>query len=188
MCHEPVLLAVGPVQMTTMGQCSAYAHNRLNRLFFLSPRSRRGSRDAAPRGPPLRVRPRAPRARRSDTPTEQRGSGWIYSSRHRPTQKCSLQASLRVFGAAERVLGLLVRLGGWRTTAVRTTLVVSEILTHYVAIYTHRHMHSTCSTCSQHPPGHHPGRKGHQHIARPEGLLARSPPALMHACMICIES
>ena len=33
--------------MTTMGQCYAYAHNRLNRLFFLSPRSRPGSRGGA---------------------------------------------------------------------------------------------------------------------------------------------
>ena len=55
---SPYCWLSGPVQMTTMGQCYAYAHNRLNRLFF-HPRSHP---DRIPAGPPVRpTTPTAPR-------------------------------------------------------------------------------------------------------------------------------
>jgi hypothetical protein len=78
---SPYCWLSGPVQMTTMGQCYAYAHNRLNRLFF-HPRSHP---DRIPAGPP--VRPTTPTA---DAPRGASGgprdrSSYIKSKSHGQT-------------------------------------------------------------------------------------------------------
>ena len=164
-CHEPVLLACRACagEMTTMGQCYAYAHNRLNRLFF-HPRSRRDLRPHT-----------ASRFHRGHHDAGARGHTGhctdsqdkvVFIPHFRPTQVLIAGLNFRPVRAflAQRNACLAFWFGWEVGGPPHATMVVSEILIqHHVAMYTQAHAQSAHAA---HAVTTHQAKK------------TRSPPAL----------